>query len=845
MGTSLWSFSREIIFINTLRMKKRLLLTLAAWALLLLDIMAVPAMGVTKTARLADGSTIELTLCGDEHYSFYTDKNGLCYSLRADGVAMPMSRKLVTETWTSKKQQRLKHSRSLQSVSQEAQRRAGVPSAATTGKHRGLVILMEFQDVKFSTQNANAVYQDFFNKEGYSDYGMTGSVRDYFLSQSYNQLEIDFDVVGPYTTKYNMDYYGAPRYNDNGELESNDSNPYGMIAEGVDAASKDVDYSVYDWDNDGEVDQVFVIYAGYAQAQGGDKNTIWPHEWSLSVGGLTKKYNGVTIDTYGCSSELRGASGTSLDGIGSACHEFSHCLGLPDMYDTSSSGTYGMSDWDVMCSGNYNNSSRTPAGYTSYERWFSGWMTPTEINSMTRVNDMKPLATTPEAYILYNNGNRNEYYLLENRQPVGYDAGLNGHGLLIVHVNYNLQSWTSNTVNANPSRPGVTVIPADNNYSASARGIAGDAWPGTSGNTTLTNFTTPAAEVFNANSDGTMFMSKNIDNITENTTTRTISFVACRPDLAVPSPDGGTEQNDGRSFKVTWPAVNGAIGYELELTAIGSAAANPDDALLLNIPFDKFLSSTTGFSDVSSKLGTYGFPGWTGSKLYTSPKYMKFGTTSATGFLQSPWYGAPSSQEVTFVVGTEEYAEDTPVDVTLTFETGENGGSMADVIKEEQTFTVTGKKKDVFSFSIPKQHNLFRIRIAPKKMAYMYYLSVYEGTWTAEQLDINTQANSPKRRADVIGIFSTTSNSYTFTDLNSQNRYIYCVRSKGEENIFSQWSEEKMFTFGSTGIDDIIPDLNDSSSPVRYYDLQGREVDASTRGLVIMKQGNSVKKVVR
>ena len=672
---------------------------------------------------------------------------------------------------------------------------------------------------------------------------MTGSVRDYFLSQSYNQLEIDFDIAGPYTTKYNMEYYGAPRYSASGDLESNDYNPFGMVAEGVDAASKDVDFSNYDWDNDGEVDQVFVIYAGYAEAQGGDKNTIWPHEWSLSAGGLTKKYNGVTINTYGCASELRGASGTNLDGIGSACHEFSHCLGLRDMYDTSDSGGYGMNSWDVMCSGNYNNNSCTPAGYTAYERWFAGWMEPTEINSLTRINDMKPLATTPEAYILYNNGNRNEYYLLENRQPVGFDAGLSGHGLLIVHVDYDENVWKSNSVNCIPAHQRVTVIPADNNFSY--YGIAGDAWPGTSGNTTLTNYTTPAAEVFNANSDGTKFMSKNIDNITENTTTNTISFVACRPDLPVPSPDGGTAQADGNSFKVTWPAVTGAIGYELELTAIGSAATNPEDALLSNFIPDKFLSNTQGYSDLSSKLSSYGFSGWTGSKLYSSPKYMKFGTSTATGYLQSPWFGAPSSQEVTIVIGTEEYTSGTPVDATLTFETGINGGSMADVIKEEQSFTVTGKKKDVFSFSIPIQHNLFRIRFAPKKMAYMYFLSVYEGIWTAEQLDINSQANSPKRRADVIDVYSTTSNSYTFTGLDTRNRYIYRVRSKGEENIFSRWSEEKMFSFGTTAIDDIIPYLNDGSSPVRYYDLQGREVEPTAHGVIIVKQGNTTKKVVR
>ena len=519
-------------------MKTKLLLTLAAWMFASAAVLAVPAKRVTKTVRLDNGTTVELTLRGDEHFSFYTDASGNPYKKTMKGKYERLTTKEVDSLWTLRKSERMQLSPTTSSTRRNMPiRRAGIPSLVTTGKQRGLVILMQFTDQKFVTENPQTTFKRFFNESGYTDGGNAGSVKDYFLRQSYGKLEIDFDVVGPYTTQYRMAYYGGITES------SNDARPALMVAEAVDAAKNDVDFSNYDWNGDGEVDQVFVVYAGYNQAQGADEATIWPHEWSLNAGGYSRKYNGKTINTYGCSSELmgNGVNNTGvLDGIGTACHEFSHCLGLPDMYDTSSNGSnFGMGDWDVMCSGSYNDDSHTPAGFTSYERMFSSWLTPTEIKDMTRINGMKPLASDAEAYILYNEKNRNEYYMLENRQPVGFDRGLPGHGLLIVHVEYNQDAWTSNTVNNIASRQRMTIIPADNQLYPYNSNMAGDPWPGTTGNTALTNFTSPAATLYSANVDGTLFMSKNIDNITENTSNHTVSFVVCRPEMDVPTPDDG------------------------------------------------------------------------------------------------------------------------------------------------------------------------------------------------------------------------------------------------------------------------------------------------------------------
>ena len=834
----LWlEINDNITRIGTVMTFNRLFTTAIGLLLSVMTVNAIPAKpGAKRSVTLADGTTVELTLRGDEHYSYYVNATGNPCEL-ANGRLVMLSPQQINEEWTARKQKNLNLA-SAKSSRRASSHRSGTPSAVTTGNQRGLVILIQFSDVKFATSDVQKAYQDFFNKTGYNEGGMTGSVRDYFLKQSYGQLTIDFDVVGPYTAVGDMKYYGEPVKDKDGKIVENDKDAPTLIREAVDAASKDVDFSNYDWDKDGEVDQVFVIYAGYAQAQGADENTIWPHEWSLAAKDMQVTYNGCLINTYGCSSELRGDGERNtgiMDGIGTACHEFSHCLGLPDMYDTTYSGGYGMSVWDIMDYGSYNDNSCTPAGYTSYERWFSRWMEPQELTSFTRITDMKPLIESPEAYIIYNKVNRNEYYLLENRQNISYDKGIGGHGLLILHVDYNEAAWRSNSINNVTSHQRLTIIPADNDFSSSLRGWQGDPWPGRTGNTALTNYTTPAATLFNNNADGTKFMSFNIDNIVENTTNNTISFVAGREDLAAPDMEQSTINAGENSFSITWPTVNGAIGYEVELATIDKAASDPSEALQWQYNFEGCVSKSTGFTDISSKLGSYGLTNWAGSKLFTSPNYLKIGTSSATGYLRTPsWWRVPSSQEITFVMGAAPFTNGTAVKGTLLFESAIEGGTSADIVSEEQAFEVSSNAKQVFSFKVPKQNNLYRLTISPDAQMYLNYLSAYDGTWTAEQLGINSSTRAP-RRATVINTYSTATNSYTFTELDTNKRYIYRVRSIGEENTYSQWSEEKTFEFGATGIKQKTNSKQQAAN-IPIYNLSGQRVGANFKGLVV-KEG--------
>ncbi len=504
------------------------------FCLIATSVQAVTARpGVKKTIRQADGTVVELTLRGDEYFSFYTDATGAAYKLLPGDKLQPLTAEQVSDTWTKCRRAR--------SIDRPARTRGnGKPTASTTGKHRGLVILMRFKDQDFVTPEPQKVYDRFFNERGYNEYGMSGSVKDYFLEQSYGQLDIDFDVVGPYTTSEPMAYYGSHVIVDG--IEWNDAHAVDFAAEAVELASADVDYSIYDWNNNGIVNQVFIIYAGYAEAQWADPETIWPHEWDLRLLGREFVYNGVQVRTYGCANELKGDGKTDtgiLEGIGTACHEFSHGLGLRDMYNTEVSGvSFGMSVWDILDFGSYLNDSRTPAGFTSYERWFCGWLQPTELKGdMTQITGMKPLVEAPECYVMYNEANDKECYLLENRQKIGFDSYLPGHGLLVLHVDFDESAWINNTMNVDPDHQRMTIIPADGELLTTDASLAGDPFPGTTGNTALTNYTTPASTLYNANSDGRYFMNKAIDSITESDD-GLISFVALRPEQDVPEPTG-------------------------------------------------------------------------------------------------------------------------------------------------------------------------------------------------------------------------------------------------------------------------------------------------------------------
>ena len=385
-----------------------------------LAVNAIPAKrGVWKTIKLADGTEVRAQLVGDEHFHFWKAVNGEAYVLGQNKLVYEKANVGQLQAKADLRRQRVAQSRharlaKLKNMSEQTGRRK--VNERFHGTKKGLVILVNFTDTKFKAAHNQALYNRICNEENFSsNEGFKGSVRDYFKAQSLGVFDLQFDVVGPVPLANGYAYYGS-----NDDAKANE-----MIIEackGVDAQVNFADYD-YDWDGDGEVDQVFVLYAGKGEADSDDANLIWPHEYELTGYGTEDApaealtLDGVKIDTYACANEIT-ALGT-INGIGTFCHEFSHCLGYPDMYDTNNQGNYGMGEFDLMDSGAYNGDGFVPAGYTSWERMIAGWLDPIELNSQDQaVTGMKAINEGGEAYIMYNQANKNEYFLKTARRKV-------------------------------------------------------------------------------------------------------------------------------------------------------------------------------------------------------------------------------------------------------------------------------------------------------------------------------------------------------------------------------------------------------------------------------------------
>ena len=377
-------------------------------------------------------------------------------------------------------------------------------STIYTGERHQLVILVAFNDNEFKAEAPAELWGDIFNAENYSEAPFVGSVRDYFYDQSYNLLDLQFDL---HYIKLDKPYYDY-----RSTYDGDDSRSTQLLIDLMEVMGSQVaDWSQYDWDADGNVDQVLMLFPGMGQNDGGPKDaSIWAHQGALSfydrepikIPQGDKTY---TVDRYGIFPELSGSG--DYGSFGTLCHEYGHCLGLPDFYYGSSTSV--VYNWDIMDHGNYNSGGYCPPSYSAHERMVLGWLTPTELAEPTTITDLKELNTSKEAYLIRNDGYANEYYIVENRQQEGtkWDASLPGSGIVVFHVDYDSEVWREGVPNsANYKR--YSIIPANNSDYSSAYW----AYPYINNNS-LTNESSPAATLNKANTDGSMLMSKPITNI--------------------------------------------------------------------------------------------------------------------------------------------------------------------------------------------------------------------------------------------------------------------------------------------------------------------------------------------
>lgn len=442
---------------------KRIFLSLVVMTMSV-ALMAVPARRGWQTRTQADGTTIEVQTIGDEFYHYTINREGKQVR-EVNGMYQ-----VIGEAPTPA----VAKARHAKGVARRQRKDIGVtPNAAP----KGVVILVNFSNKSMQSGHTQATFDEMCNSLNCTVNGGYPSAGQYFADQSNGTYRPQFDVFGPVTLSRNVAYYGT-----DGSEEGDDQHATDAVIEGCRLANEQftINWADYDSDNDGYVDFVYVIYAGKGQADGGTSETIWPHNWEVSsarsYGSCTYtaaqcKLGGKTIENYAMSSEL---SGNSLGGIGTLCHEFGHVMGLPDFYDTNYGTNYDNNltpcDWDVMDGGAYNGDGHCPPNYSPWEKEFFGWAT--TINPGNEGQNLTLYANGTQNYQPYQITTNGKYvgpataglrYYIENRQAVGWDAPLTGHGMLLWKVTFNATKWTDNEPNNTANTPYYTVVSAYGN----------------------------------------------------------------------------------------------------------------------------------------------------------------------------------------------------------------------------------------------------------------------------------------------------------------------------------------------------------------------------------------------
>ena len=818
---------------------------------LVVSTFAAPARRVPITHRQSDGTDLYVTLTGDEgfHYCITLDgvpvvkcENGdYCYAtLSDDGVLV--STGCIAHNAGSRSFNELQiidtndfadMGNTLASKARAARRSAPAKAATvtTTGEVNVPVLLVEYKDVKFTFSKQEL--SDFLNKENYAGYEnpiatSIGSAKDYFIAQSGGKFKPNFIVTDIVTLPNNMAYYGG------NDANGNDRRPGHMIADGLAAADPNFDFSIFDNDGDGKAEFVYCIYAGYGEnVTGNDENSIWPQQWELSATAGVKTHDNVKFDVFACSNELavsedfsESYGGKYLSGIGTMCHEFSHCLGLPDLYDTSSSGT-GLSTfgyWDIMDSGSYTAEGYVPTGYSAYERDFMGWL-PLEVLNEKGKYSMKPLTSGGHGYKIVSDANSNEYYVLENRRQEGWDTYLFNAGMLISHVDYSATAWNNNTVNNTKSHLRLALVPADNeileydgtNGAEANASYKGDVWPGTSGNTEFTDTSVPAATLFTGGTLG-----KPVTNIT--LTDGVVSFLFMWS-LDAPAVLPATDITDS-SFTANWQAVEDAAGYTVELQKVVELAEGEGDAIaLLSEDFVGCTKANETISDVNDHTAT---EGWSGSKIYGEQGVMRVGSSSSAGTLKTPKLNYDGTVTVNFSMKNYNTADSGCVlTVSMINKNGvavdsESFTAAADWADIEVEFNATG---DFYiEFSTANSTGKKRVNVDDIIVAYKSSQSV-----------------------TLIESVTTTATYYNFTGLEGDGVYRYRV-SASDSYTSSEFSAYEGVTIFPTSIDSIVADGNSlcevyTVGGVLIYSGSKDNIPALAPGTYVVKCGSTTMKV--
>ena len=846
---------------------------------------AVPAKPVLVRVAQPDGTVVTVKTVGDEFYHYKSTSDGIPVVRGEDGfyryaelsatglvvagnvIARDSSMRSVSDkaylTSLSEKKisQKLFSRRNLRKQQLQNNITRRVTQATAGDDVHGLVLLVQFSDKKFSSVGTQQAFDEMMNKEGYDYMGAIGSARDYFISQSGGLFQPTFDVVGPITLDNTMAYYGANDYS------GQDVRPDEMVIDACKKSESTVDFTIYDRDNDGFVDLVYVIYAGYGESSdidGSLENAIWPHAWYIYQGAQKRvSVDGKYLDAYACSAVLLGNSGTTRDGIGTFCHEYSHTLGLPDFYDTSGvTSNYGMGTWSLMDYGCYNgpdsdgdgySDGSVPVGYTAYEREFCGWITIEELTAPSSVT-LENLADSKKAYKIVSS-DKDQYFTLENRQQTGWDRYMASAGLMIVKVDYDQSVWDYNTVNNESIRQRMTIMPADNKYSEYNED--GDLYP-YNGNTSFTDDSRPAAKTNTG-----LKLGKPVTNIAQDNGVITFDFMGGTPAVLAPVADVATHVT-ATGFTANWSSVENAASYTLQVDRKQPSAGGE---ILLSEDFSNCtadettnIAGTTTFGN--AKDGYFQTSGWSGKYLFPNIGKMKLGNSDNGGAVCTPAIDLSSCDgvfTVQFDASMFDGSKEKSVVIKVYVEGDESNAQSTEILSTSKmntyTMTFTGGTAD-------SKIVLMSTASSGKKRAYLDNIVIYSGEVLPEMA--SKQAVSDVWPLIVTGITDT---SYQLVDLEPGYVYSYKVKAvtaEGEESDYSNVVKVDLFT----GICDLPESRNrvytdngyivvecETSQPVEVVNLTGQIVVSASvngrsllsvpvKGVYVVRCGTSVTRVV-
>lgn len=903
---------------------------------------AIPAYPKPLKVKQADGSWLTIQMRGDEHGHYVLTSDGIPLVFNArqenyeyadwkDGKVQASGIKAVEASertakvkafvesldksaiLESFKRARLQQLQQTLSSRRNASLKAGsnpqkekLNNFPTIGEVHSLVILVQFADTKFSTvgSDAHQFFNNMLNEPGFTySNGANGSARDFYLNSSNGRFQPQFDVIGPVTLPEKYSYYGANQ----GSSVDNPARLEQFVREACTLADPLVDFSQYDHNQDGYIDNIYFFYAGKGEADSGDGNAIWPHSAYYSDmakdAGLSEtslKLDGIEVGNYTCSNEINGTLITPQPaGIGTFVHEFGHVLGLADHYDVNyGMTTFAPGSFDTMAQASYNNNGNTPAAFSAYERACLGWLDLTVLkNGVDSLNVLPDLNDSNKAYVVPVGGtNDEEYFIMENRQKKGWDAFIPGHGMLLWHIDYDAKAWEKNELNITGTHQRVDIVEADNKLTDNTR--AGDPFPGTS-NVTQCNLTSWA---------GGKVMS--LDDIEEKD--GIINLMLGGLNLKLNTPDVKVTEVQDSSIVVGWTDVPVAKRYVLNISSVVNGkkeslplynnkvytAAQPslhveglspettyEITLQANrgsyssavytqqlttaaIPFSKYYVTDVKATAVGKTGFTASWEGMEAADDYVVTLHKLVYATEATqkGYdFSDELEGMPSLWKTNGNLSMNNYGEESPclrlnkidtylkmasvgnrissvkffakssssTKATLAVEAYQNG-------EWKQIATLQGgadmASGDTYSYDLPELADSVRLNVIQRTSGAFYIDDVLLGC--------NALIHEPVAAYQKVSTNGKT--EFAFSGLETDATYALVVNAskKGE---LSYSSKELIVTpASSTGISSVTvtPSRNGQK---RFYDLNGRRVSAKEmrHGIYIVKQGNSVYKIVR